>query len=130
MVKSSLTISIDSQVLEKAREKFKEQLGKIAEEAYRKELNIVENTPDEVQTLQELLELKQDVQRMALQEGGETAIRLMAKEVKKELGKTPETVQEKLGFWKKVRVGAQKMLLRTKLGEKDIPSPLEKEAKK
>lgn len=127
MSKSAVMISMDSTLSSKAKDKLKGRVSSICEEAIRKELGIVENAPDELKQLQDLLETKTQVQRMAQAEGGETAVRMVAMKLKKEMGE-PETVAQKLSFWEKVRLEAQKILIRGRLeGTKKVsPVPLPK----
>jgi hypothetical protein len=128
MSKSAIMISMDSELSSKAKEKLKGRVSSICEEAIRKELGIVENVPDELKQLELLLELKQDVQRLSTAEGGLTAVRIVAGKLKKELGRSPETMSEKISFWETIKRETRKILIRGRLeGEQKVsPAPLPK----
>lgn len=106
-----LSLSIDEKIHAEAIKRFPRTLSKKVEELLVKEMGVIEQ-PGEVQQIQELLELKRKVQEMAQIEGGETAIRIAAKECEKPC----DSVPEKLSFWKSVHKRAHEIMIRHKGG--------------
>ena len=128
MSKSSLTISINTEVLELSRKKFPKDLGRITEEAFKRELGVVENVPDEMKQLEQLLEVKQNVQRLATQDGGNLTVRIIASDLKKKNGE-PKTFKEKLTFWETIYREAKLRLIRARTEEKVSPATPSKKVK-
>ena len=130
MGKSSVMVSIDSNLMDMAKKTMKGRVSGVCENAIRKELGIQQEQPDELVLLQELLERKGQVQRLAQMEDGGSAIRYVANKIKAIDGKNPETVQEKISFWERVRKEALTLLMKKRVeGEKVSPAPLPKGGK-
>lgn len=123
MVKTSVLVCIDSELMALAKEKLKGQVSRICNEAIRKELAIAEASPDELVELQKLIELKANVQRLATQDGGTTAVRVVAGNLRKEKG-SPNSITEKVSFWSEVYRGAKLILIKEKVkGVSPAPLP-------
>ena len=125
MSKSNIMISIDSELIQKSKERLKGNVSKICEGAIRKELGIIENAPDEMKQLEQLLEIKQNVQRLATQDGGNFVVRMVAADLKKKNGE-PKTFKEKLSFWETIYKEAKLKLIRARTEDKVSPAPLPK----
>lgn len=111
----NIMISLSSDLAKEAKTKLKGRVSSICAEALKKELNFIENQPSEEQLLQELLEVKQEVQKMGYLEGGATAIKSVASEIIHKKGRNPQTFEEKLCFWKEIKEKARHILMRQKV---------------
>jgi len=101
MVKGNILLSIDSEVLKKARHQLKGRIGKVCEKALMQELEMVHT--DEVALLQELIDTRRSVETILQMQDGRKIVLDAIKEVKVKEPKAPETLQEKISFWRKVK---------------------------
>jgi hypothetical protein len=115
MSKSNVMISLESDLYEKAKKELKGKVSSICEDALRKELNIQEEAPSELLQLQQLIEIKRKVQDLALLEGGDSAIKIVAHKIKKEEHFNPETPEERIKFWTRIFDEVKLKLIRQKL---------------